>query len=134
MQSSNFYDYYNNIICPKIKSLDILYKGNYDNIDIKDIVGLLDISEKEIQSIINAKNIHIINSQNIPILLLNGSSYICRIFRRTLNINCPQIYTVRDIAYIYELDEKIINNICKKLNIKKITQNQLDSIFKQIKL
>lgn len=134
MPSTNFYDYYNNIISPKLKTLDILSKGNYDNIDINKIISLLDISQEEVQNIINTKNIHNITSDNLHIIMLNGSSYICRIFRRILNINCPQNYTIMDIAYIYDLDPKIIDNICRNHNIKIITQNELKTIFKKIKL
>lgn len=134
MPSNNFYDYYNNIICPKLRALDILSKGNYSNIDIDSIINLLDISEKEINYILEQKNIDNISSDTIHILMLNGSSYICKIFRRTINTGCPSDYTVEDIAYIYGLEPKRVDSIFKKLHTHSVPDNELNNVFRQIKL
>ncbi len=128
----NFYNTYNNEICPALRSLDILIKSSEDNIEPNEICSLLNISKKEISSIVKAKNIKNISSESIPLIMLNGSSYICRIFRKSLSYTKNTVYTPEDIAYIYSIDTGKVLNACSKLRITEITEDILPKIFKNI--
>lgn len=132
--SSNFLSVYNNIISPKLKSIDIAIKCCDNSIDINNISCLLDISEQEVIHILKLKNIHSISSKDIPVIMLNGSSYICKIFRKTLNIGCPKIYTAYDISYIYNFNYNDVTKICHRLNKSKFTSEELPMLFKYISL
>ncbi|MGN1318802.1 MAG: hypothetical protein ACI4VF_07260 [Lachnospirales bacterium] len=129
---TNFSEYYNNFICPKIKQIDIAIKSHISNFDISYISSLLDLSEKEIKYIIKSKKLNSISSDNILTIMLNGSSYICKIFRKTLNIGCPKYYTAKDLSYIYYISYDKVKKAYEILNIDKIDSNNVDIIFKKI--
>lgn len=130
--SNSFLTIYNNIICPKLKSIDIAIKATYENIDPKTISSILDISQKELSEIIKVKHIHRLCSQDIPTIMLNGSSYICKIFRKTLNVGCPTEYTALEISYIYNIDYALINEACTKLNKYSFKEDELPLLFEHI--
>lgn len=129
---SNFLEYYNNSICPKIKSIDIAIKSHEHNFDVKYISSLLDLSEAEIIYIIKTKHIATISSEDIITIMLNGSSYICKIFRKNLNIGCPEFYTAEELSYTYLIDYKKVKKIYESLNIDKITANDFPIVFKKL--
>lgn len=128
----NFLDYYNKNIFPVIQSIDIITKSNEKNIDIKHISTLLDLSENEIKYILNSKSYNNINSDNIATIMLNGSSFVCGIFRKTMNIGCPKFYTAYDIAYIYSFKYQYIKSIFESLNITYLEETDLHNVFKLI--
>lgn len=129
---SNFLEYYNKSICPKIRSIDIAIKSHEQNLDIKYISSLLDLSESEIVYILKQKHITAISSEDIITIMLNGSSYICKIFRKTLNIGCPKFYTAEELSYTYLIDYKKVKGIYENLNIDKVTANDFPIIFEKL--
>ncbi len=128
----NFYNTYSNEIRPALRSLDVLIKSSEDDIAPDEICSLLNISRKEINKIVRAKNIKNISSDCIPLIMLNGSSYICRIFRKSLSYTKNTVYSPEDIAYIYSIDAGKVTKACDKLRITEITEDILPKIFKNI--
>ena len=129
----NFYNTYTNDISP-VQSLDILIKSGEDNIEPNEICSILNISQKEMNYIVKEKNIKHISSESIPVIMLNGSSYICRLFRKSLSYAKNSVYTPEDIAYIYSIDRGKVINACNKLHITEITEDILPKIFKNIRV
>ncbi len=130
----NFYNTYTNDISPVLQSLDILIKSGEDNIEPNEICSILNISQKEMNYIVKEKNIKHISSESIPVIMLNGSSYICRLFRKSLSYAKNSVYTPEDIAYIYSIDRGKVINACNKLHITEITEDILPKIFKNIRV
>ncbi len=128
----NFYNTYSNEICPALRSLDILIKSSEDNIAPDKICSLLNISHNEINKIVRAKNIKNISSDCIPLIMLNGSSYICKIFRKSLSYTKNSVYSPEDIAYIYSIDTGKVLKACDKLRVTEITEDILPKLFKNI--
>ena len=58
-----------------------------------------------------------------------GSSNICKIFKRELETGSPFIYTREQFAYIYDFDTGLVNDICAKLNIKELTWQNIPTVF-----
>jgi len=129
---SNFLEFYQQRISSKLCDIDIFVKTSEGHMDISDISNLLQISEVEILDIMSSNNIQYIDSNNFFNVMENGSSYICNLFSREKECESPYIYTREQISYIYELDIKLINNICDKLSIIKITNHTLPLIFAEI--
>ena len=130
----NFYNTYTNNISPALRSLDILIRSGEDDIEPDEICSILDISRKEMNYIVKEKNIKHISSECIPVIMLNGSSYICRLFRKSLSYTENSVYTPEDIAYIYSIDRGKVINACNKLRITEITEDILPKIFKNIRV
>lgn len=128
---SFFYLYYNEI-CPTLKSLDIMIKSGHSNVDINELSSLLHITPDEINTILISKHINHISSEIIPTIMLNGSSYICRIFKKSLSYYNCTTYLPKDISYIYNIDKIKVEKAFKALNINEISDVNLPQLFKLI--
>ena len=129
---TSFFNTYYNEICPTLKELDVIIKSNYSNVDINELSTLLGITPEEIHIILDSKNIESLSSEVIPTIMLNGSSYICRIFKKALSYNNNKTYSPRDIAYIYSIDEEKVLNACSELHITEISESNFPQLFKLI--
>jgi len=124
----NYLDYYDSHIKPVINSLDIAIKCN-TRLRNKDLAQMLNLSEEEIEQIRTEQNIKHINRKSIMEILENGSSNICRLFQREIKAGSPFTYTIEQLAYIYDLDENKLADICNTLDIKEITRQNMPVVF-----
>ncbi len=128
---SNFFNTYYNEIQPTLQSLDIIMKS-HSGIDINELSALLQITPCEINTILNSKHISILTSEAIPTIMLNGSSYICRTFKKSLSYCGSKYYLPKDIAYIYGIDKDTVEKAFNALNITEISESDLPALFKLI--
>ena len=124
-------DLYNNKIVPKIKEIDIFLKTS-ENMPIKDVSKMLEISEDEIKSVLLKLNENNLTSQNFINIMLNGSSFICKILKREIECGSPYFYNPKDLSYIYGLDYEKVLTAYKFLNLKTITASQIPIILVQL--
>ncbi len=124
-------DLYNNKIVPKIKEIDIFLKTS-ENMPIKDVAKMLEISEDEIKSVLLKLNENNLTSQNFINIMLNGSSFICKILKREIECGSPYFYNPKDLSYIYGLDYEKVLTAYKFLNLKTITASQIPIILVQL--
>ena len=124
-------DLYNNKIVPKIKEIDIFLKTS-ENMPIKDVAKMLEISEDEIKSVLLKLNENNLTSQNFINIMLNGSSFICKILKREIECGSPYFYNPKDLSYIYGLDYEKVLTAYKFLNLKNITASQIPIILVQL--
>lgn len=129
---NSFFNVYHNEICPTLKALDLIIKAHYSNVDINELSNLLHITPKEINLILNSKHINNITSDIIPTIMLNGSSYICKIFKKSLSYYNSNTYSPKDIAYIYSIDKTKVEKAFDKLHITEISEEKLPILFKLI--
>ncbi len=129
---NNFLNVYNNEICPTLKALDIIIKAHYNNVDINELSSLLHITPNEINTILSSKHINNISSDIIPTIMLNGSSYICKIFKKSLSYYNCTTYSPKDIAYIYNIDKRKVEKAFNALNITEISESNFPQLFKLI--
>lgn len=129
---NSFFNVYYDEICPTLQSIDIIIKSHYSNVDINELSNLLHISQKEINIILNSKHITTLTSDIIPTIMLNGSSYICKIFKKSLSYYNSKNFTSKDIAYIYNIDINKVEKAFKKLHITEISETDFPKLFKLI--
>lgn len=128
----SFFNTYYNEISPALQSLDVIIKSHYSSIDINELSSLLHITPKEINTILNSKHITNLTSEIIPTIMLNGSSYICKIFKKSLSYYNSPTYTPKDIAYIYNIDKTKVEKACRTLHITEISEANLPQLFRLI--
>jgi len=128
----NFWEYYIKNISPKLEQIDILLKAKSYNIPLKTASLLLNINQKEIESIMLKQNISHITSKNFLSIMLNGKSYICNILKKEYKKNFPQKYSPEDVSYIYNIDYEKTKQAFEFLNAEEMPSKALKAIFIQI--
>nr|WP_317358559.1 hypothetical protein [uncultured Tyzzerella sp.] len=124
-------DTYNNIIIPKLKEIDIFLKTN-DNMCLEEVCEILEINKDELEKILSKINIKEINNKNFISIMLNGTSFICKMLKREIECGSPHFYNAKDLSYIYDLDYEKVLMAYKFLDIEKITSKQIPVILVQM--
>lgn len=127
----NYLEYYIDNIKPVINELDIALKckSKLKNNEIAEILG---ISEEEIKKTRKKYNLEAINGESLVKIMQEGSSAICKIFQREMEIGSPFTYTREQLAYIYNFDADLVNDVCEDLNIKEITWQSMPVVFSSL--
>jgi len=124
----NYLEYYIDNIKPVINELDIALKCK-SRLKNKEISKILGISEEEIENLRKKHNLEAINSDSLIKIMQEGSSSICKIFQREMEVGSPFTYTRDQLAYIYNFDKDLVNYVCEDLNIKEITWQSMPIVF-----
>ncbi len=133
MSLCNFDIIYSQNIRPKIKNLDIFLKSKHSPYDINEVSALLDIKCSDIKNILNLKeNINVVDTIGFFHLIMNSSSYICRLIQRQWKYTSCDSYTPEMISYIYELNINKVRNAFETLGVTSVHDSQLSDVFKRI--
>ncbi|TCT14657.1 hypothetical protein EDC18_105138 [Natranaerovirga pectinivora] len=130
-----FLDYYKNNISPTLEKIDLFFKteedkGNTISLDI--LSELLDISITEVEEILDRYEIKNVNKSSFFIVMKEGSSEICKYFKRQLETGLLNQYTPKNIAYIYQIPQQIIEKAMVESNLQSITPKNLNTLFSYI--
>ena len=128
-----YLDFYNKNIGSKLKDIDVFLKSKQSFTKDR-VTKLLCITEKNLHSIIKERNITYINQQNFFEIMISGDSQICQFYKREIDCGSPQKYTADDMAYIYEIDKKIIQNIFENMGVTYIYNHDIPHVLSLIKL
>ncbi|HHW67066.1 MAG: hypothetical protein PWP07_718 [Epulopiscium sp.] len=127
-----FLQVYQRNIEEKLQKIDLFLKTSPKKLNIHTTSELLNISEEEIKDLMLKYNISSINPASFFMIMVQGSSYICGLLRRELQRGSKNVYTVEDIAYIYQLNPQKIMDAMAESNINEITSENIKTLFEYI--
>ena len=130
----SYLEYYAYCIRPKLKEIDLFIKTKPKRLSVSATANILNLTEQEVKEIMKKEHISSINRFAFFKIMENGSSDICRLFKREIESGSPYVYSKEDISYIYNIDIETIENACNLLEITEITPFTLPDIFAQIAL
>ena len=127
-----YLELYRSKIMPKIKEIDIFLKTQFSPYKSKDIAQLLNISLNELQQIMKTNNIYSLDLKSFPLIMKNGSSELCKTFKRELECGLTKVYSPEQISYIYDIDIDIVLNAYAKMGVSKLHSGLLEVLFSNI--
>jgi len=125
-----FFHYYQKEITPQIEAIDIFLKTEAQPYNLKEVAGLLRLSEAELQKIRKDEGISTINTNQFFEMMRKGSSRFCRMLCRELLCGGDR-YTPKDIAYIYDLSIQDVEEAAKGQTV--FLAKDLPKLYKNIK-
>lgn len=132
MKNKNYWDIYSHEIMPRINKADLLLKTSEASIQPHMAASVLDISLSELFLIMSRLHIASVTSESFPLIMLHGSSTLCRLFARELRLGCSESYEPMQIASIYSLDPDKVRKAFDALGISSADSSQLKQIFRLI--
>lgn len=132
IKSKSFLYFYKAEVEDKIKKIDLALKETADGISPKKGATLLNVTLREIQSALYSKGAKKITKENIAEIMLSLDSPICNIFKRAMECGFPSFYCAENLAYIYNIDQKAVQNAFDFLDIRWAREEQLPAVFAQI--
>ena len=127
-----FWEEYQNHIKPAITEIDIYLRCAEYPLDISEVACVLELDEAEIASIMAKAGLRTIDRAAFMQIMASGSSEICGLYCREVEVGSPITYTPAQLSYIYNLDIDDVKNACKKLQIKEATAFTMPLIFANI--
>lgn len=132
IEAKSFLDVYQNEIAPKLRQIDLTIKTLDKPLSRPAVCKLLGISRHELNDIMEQNKINQIDKLSFFTVMQNGTSEICKLFRREIECGSPYTYEREKIAYIYNLKADDVNSACEKLGIIEATPFTLPVLFSQI--
>ena len=132
MEGCSFWERYKTDIMPKLEEIDILLKTLEEDLNTEEVSDVLAISEKEVKDIVQRESIQKIDREGFLKIMKQGSSLVCRMFRREMECASPYVYSKEDISYIYEIPLQSVSEACKRIGVEIITTNVLPFLFEHI--
>lgn len=126
-----YLDIYNENIAPILKEIDIFIRSD-EAITMDHVTELLQISKNEIYSILSEQQLFALNKMNFFVIMRDGSSQICSLFRRELERNNPTYYSIDDISYIYDIPYELVHNAYITSSMDRITSQNIKELFSNI--
>lgn len=133
-ETKSFLDVYQSEIAPKLKEIDITIKTLDKPLSKSVVCRILQISKDELNKIMEHNNIKKINRLSFFTIMQNGTSDICKFYKREVECGSPYTYKREKIAYIYNLKIEDVNCACEKLGIVEATPFTLPILFSQIRI
>jgi hypothetical protein len=130
-KTDSYLDYYDSRIRPVINRLDIAIKCK-DRLKDSDIAGILGMETSEILKIKAEHKLKKNDKTAIITYLKEGSSEICGIFKRETEFRSPYVYSFEEISYIYNIELKMLQRVCERKGIHRITKENINEVFKNI--
>ena len=127
-----FFDYYQQEIQPQIAAIDLFLKTEEPPYDSDIVAELLDIPSEEWEQILQKEKISFITRGIFFQLMKRGSSPLCGMFRRAVDMGLPVEYTAETAAYIFELEPKSVQKAAREAGIPTFTEEMLPQIFSKI--
>ena len=125
----SYLEIYQTEIAPYLKKLDVMLKADKPPFTLKETSQALSIPEAEVRNIMNRRQIKRIGRREFLEIMKEGSSSICRLYRREMDLGSPYVYTREEVAYIYELPLEVVCQVCDELGIQKLTAITLPDLF-----
>lgn len=127
-----FLEEYKRHIWPAIGEIDVFLRAAEYPLCAADVACVLDVDEREVLSILAEIGRNDIDKDTFLAIMARGSSSICQMYGREVEIGSPHIYSPSQIAYVYNLDIGAVENACKKIQIKEVTALTMPLVFAQI--
>jgi len=117
---------------PKIKELDLIMKDEEYYIDIHRLSSAISVDKDEIETVLENINEPYPTKENIFEIIAQCKSDICQMIIRESKCGSPQSYTPFQIAYIYNLSSKKVQEIFDRMSIRRAKPSDLHYIFANI--
>ena len=129
-----FLEEYQQHIRPAIKEIDVFLRSSCEPICAKEAACVLDLDVAEVLGILTELGLggNTMSRQVFLMVMERGSSPLCCIFGREMEIGSPPTYTAAQIAYIYGLEETAVKKAFQKLRIKEVTLFVMPLVFAEI--
>lgn len=123
---------YKNNIIPRLKEIDLFLKTKASPYTKKDTATLLQISNEELEELMDKNNISKITPESFMVIMKNGSDELCRIFKRELECGLTDYYSPEQVSYIYNIEIDTILNAYSQMGVTKLHHGLLETLFSNI--
>ena len=127
-----FLDYYQQEIQPQIAAIDLFLKTEEPPYESDIVAELLDIPSEEWEQILQKEKISFITRGIFFQLMKRGSSPLCGMFRRAVQLGLPVEYTAETAACVFDLELSTVQRAAQETGVTTFTEEMLPQIFSKI--
>ncbi len=131
---TNFQEVYYTYIQPKIRELDIFLKTSEAPYDITEVADILEDSQENILHIMDKLGLTEVNKVTFFKIITEVQTYIATLLTRQFSITNTSVYTPKNIAFIYNLEQTLVEDAFYTLGEEVISSTDLNLLFTHIKV
>jgi len=119
-------------VSARLQAIDILLKTCVNTVPLTEAATVLNVSKDEIKVVMRNLGIIRLTKKNFHEIMRRGSSYICKTLNRYAELNYPHVYTLEQVAYIYNLDINDVYQAAEIAGVREATEVTLPLLFYHI--
>ncbi len=131
---TNFQEVYYTYIQPKIRELDIFLKTEEAPYNIKSVADVLEDTEENILHIMRHLGLTEVNKVSFFKIITEVQTYIATLLTRQFSVTNSSVYTPKNISYIYNLEQTLVEDAFYTLGEEVISSTDLNLLFSHIKV
>lgn len=129
-----FLEYYEQKIQPQIAAIDLFLKTEEPPYDSDAVAGLLGVPASEWKELMQQEKVVFLTKGVFFQLMQRGSSPLCGMFRRAVEWNLPEEYTLEMVSYIFGIELDAVRRAASKLGQTVFLEKMLPQVFAEISL
>jgi len=123
--------FYQATISKPLAAIDAFIKSG-EPFTLQTVSQLLHISQQEVSYLCYAKQIQHWDTPAFLNIMVSGSSHVCQFYQREVHIGYLHCYSPRDVAYIYDLDQGLVQEIFEQLGVQTIRSSAMGQVLARI--
>ena len=127
----SFLDLYVEEIEPVIKNLDVILKSGCE-ITPGEFAEIIGPKKEDIAKILDNTAHTSIGKQNIIEVISKTDNEICAMIKREIECGSPDMYSSREISYIYKIEKSKVDAAFSFIDCERIPGEDLPAVFAQI--
>ena len=128
----SYWEFFQNNYASLIKNMDLILKTTEPPIPVSETAKALALSVQEVEKIMSKEEITQIDGKVFLHIMMNGTSPLCRLMQREYMCGSPTLYSPAHIAYIYELIEEHVVEVCQAHGYTEVPANALPDLLSKI--
>lgn len=126
-----YLDFYHTNISQPLAAIDSFLKSE-QAFSIETVAHLLHISHAEVCYLLQQKKITHWSAHVFLNIMVSGSSHVCQFYKREVETGYLEQYDARSIAYIYNLDISLVQDIFRQLDTRWVASWDIGEILSKI--
>jgi hypothetical protein len=123
---------YQETFYPAFAELDLMLKTYTKPLRVGEVARVLGIAKNEVHRFMRKNGYTSLTRECLLRLLEYGESELCGLYRREIAAGSPSVYTMSQVAYIYNLKMNEVVRVFNSLGIKEATPLTLPLVFSVI--
>ena len=132
LKFTNYFDFFTAVYSPVLQEIDLLLKTTDGFIPPGEAAKVLHITEESIRFLMAKEKINFLDKPGFLQIMALGESAVCRMFQRELIYGSKGKLSPSDIADIYGLSCKNIENIFKEMKIEACDTGYVPEVLKRV--
>ena len=128
----SYWEFFQKYYTPLLKEMDLTLKTLEAPVSVTETARILAMRPETVEEIMCKEEIKQIDQEGFLRIVMHGNSSLCRLLQRECNCGSPEWYSPSHIAYIYGLQDKHVESVCRESGYTEVPAQKLPELLSKI--